>query len=125
MRQEKTCHTDWTELVGFQYTLCYRSALCHPPSLTHAAAHFLGHLFLRLFQLFVEFASQIGRIPTASNPAICYRSLNGVFCVYTGLLLLVLLLLLPRQGSAAVQEQDSQECSSLQLCLTEPAKPTV
>lgn len=43
-----------------QYTLCYHSAPSHPPSLTHAAAHFLGHLFLRLFQLFEEFASQIG-----------------------------------------------------------------
>lgn len=30
------------------------------PSLTLAAAHFLGHLFLQLFQLFEEFASQIG-----------------------------------------------------------------
>lgn len=46
-----------------------------PPSLTHAAAHFLGHLFLRLFQLFEEFASQIEQIPTATSkaphPAIC------------------------------------------------------
>ena len=88
-----------------------------PHSLTHAAAHFLGHLFLRLFQLFEEFASQIGRIPTAPSKAkphaaICLWSLNGVFCVYTGLPLL-----LPRQGSAAVQEHDSQECSPLHFNL--------
>ena len=53
------------------------------PSLTHTAAHFLRHLFLRLFQLFEAFASQIGRIPTAPSkaphPTICLWSLKGVF----------------------------------------------
>ncbi len=125
-RQEKKCRTDWTGQAGFQYTLCYRSAPSHPPSLTHAAAaHFLGHLFLRLFQLFEEFASQIGRIPTAPSraprPAFSLWSLNEVFCVYTGLLLLLPLLL--RQGSAAVQEHDSQECSPLHFDLLNQRNP--
>lgn len=66
-----------------------------PPALTHAAAHFLGHLFLRLFQLLEEFACQIGRIPTppskVPHTAICLWSLNGVFCVHTGLLFLLLI----------------------------------
>lgn len=56
------------------------SAACviiQPP--TRAPAHFLAHLFLRLFQLCEEFASQMGQIPTAtSKPASCLWSLNGV-----------------------------------------------
>lgn len=61
--------TDWTEHAGLQYILCYHSAPSHPPMLTHPAAHFLGHLFLRLFQLCEEFASQMGQIPTAPSKA--------------------------------------------------------
>lgn len=91
----------------------------HPPSLTHTAAHFPGHLFLRLFQLFQEFASQMWRIPTAptnaSHAALRLWCLNRSLCTHTGLLLL--LLLLPLRGSAAVQQHDSRECSPLHFNL--------
>lgn len=112
---------DWTSRISIHPVLSF-SALT--PALTHTAAHFLGHLFLRLFQLFEEFASQIGRIPTAPSkaphPAICLWSLNGVFCLYTGLLLL---LFLHRQGSAAVQEHYSWEHSPLHFNLPNQWKP--
>lgn len=130
-REEVPHRLDWTSRISIHPVLSF-SALTPvlPPSLTHAAAaaaaHFLGHLFLRLFQLFEEFASQMGRIPTAPSraphQAICLWSLNGVFCVYTDLLLR-LRLFLPRQGSAAVQEHDSYERSPLHFDLPNQWNP--
>ena len=109
-REERPHRLDVSEHTGFQYPLCYHSAPSHPP-LVHPhsstlpqtpVSPALSALWGICISNRANSHSTVQRASPSHLPLVSERSL----------LLLPLLrrLLLPRQGSAAVQEHDSREC---------------